>query len=143
MIPAPRTLGAAAAALALVACSSSTKYSEVQIRSNPPGAQVSIARKGVRNYQGKVAFIKGNVRAQPFEEEWRTIGTSPVTYSTPLEEIATDATLLGVGGRVLTRYEDAVVRIEREGFEPVEQYVRFQQGTQVMDVTLRASGPEQ
>ena len=114
---------------------------EVQLTSNPSGARVYISRRGESTYQGKVGFLKGNVKATPFEEEPQLVGTTPVTYSSPLQEMTTDATVLGVGGRVIKTFKEGVFRFERPGFEPVEQFIRFQKGRETIDVVLPALPP--
>lgn len=109
---------------------------EVQLTSNPSGARVFISRRGESTYQGKVGFLKGNVKATPFQEELQLVGTTPVTYSSPIQEMTTDATVLGVGGRVIKSFKEGVFRFERPGYEPVEQFVRFRKAKDVIQVTL-------
>lgn len=127
----------ALAALLSPSCGGPPKMLEVQLQSNPSGARVFISRRGESTYQGKVGFLKGNVKATPFEDEMQLVGTTPVTYSSPLQEMTTDATVLGVGGRVIKTFKEGVFRFERPGYEPAEQFVRFTKGGQVMKVTLQ------
>lgn len=122
---------------ALTACGSTPDIMEVELRSSPTGARVFIERRGESTYQGKVAFLKGNVKATPFVEDFQLVGTTPVTYSSQLSEMKTDATVLGVGGRVIRTYKEGVFRFERPGYETVEQFVRFDEGRVTFDVTLQ------
>lgn len=116
------------APLLLLAGCAGTPVMRLDIESTPSGAQVSIQRRGERNYVGSFGPVSGSLSSNRFEEEWVPLGTTPVAYSTPLKETTTDATLLGVGGRVVKRFEDALVRFELEGYAPTEKFVRFEKG---------------
>ncbi len=122
--------------LGLTSCGSAPKTLEVRLTSKPSGARVFISRRGESTYQGKVGFLKGNVKATPFQEELQLVGTTPVNYSCPITEMTTDATVLGVGGRVIKTFKEGVFRFERPGYEPVEQFVRFRGAKETISVTL-------
>lgn len=113
--------------LPLGACGSSPK-SNLRITSDPPGARVFLSRRGQQKVQAKVILIKGNVKAKSFEEEPFLLGTTPLDYSTPLEETSNDATVLGIGGKTIVFYEDGILTFERAGYEKAEKYVRFEKG---------------
>lgn len=132
-----RTLACALslAPVLLTGCSS-TPMMELDLRSDPVGAQVYMSRRGEKAVTGKLGPVKGNVRAESLEEDFVFIGTAPLTYSSPLSETESDARVLGFGGKVVRKYKDGVIRFEKPGFETVERHVRFQDGELKMKVSM-------
>ena len=122
-------------AIPLASCGS-VPHAELSITSSPAGARVFLSRRGQQKLQAKVGFIKGNVKSGAFEEEFQLLGTTPLEYSTPLQETSTDATLFGVGGKALKYYEEGLLRFERDGFEVAEKFVRFEKGRNSISATM-------
>ena len=108
----------------------------LNINSVPSGAKVSVQLRGVRSYVGQVALFSGSVSSKRFEDEFLSVGTTPVQFSTPLKATTTNATILGFGGKVVRRLEDALVRFELDGFEPVEKFVALKKGSAELNVEL-------
>ena len=133
--PACMTLRSLALLLVLTACSSTPKM-ELELGSTPQGAQVFLSRRGERAYEGKLGPLKGDVKSDELEEGFALIGTSPLTYVSPLRETESDATLFGVGAKVVLKYKDCVVRFVKPGFETVERHVLFQEGEVRVQVKL-------
>lgn len=113
---------------------------KLDIDSVPTGAQVSIQLRGDRKYLGQVVFLSGSVSSKRFEDEFISMGTAPVQFSTPLKETTTNATLLGFGAKVEKRFDDALVRFELDGFETVEKFVALEEGKSTLSVELVPSG---
>ncbi len=122
--------------LALLSACSSTPALQLDIDSVPTGAKVSVQLRGVRSYVGQFAVFSGSVSSKRFEDEFFSVGTTPVQFSTPLKATTTDATLLGFGGKVVRRFEDALIRFELDGFEPVEKFVALKKGSTKLNVEL-------
>jgi hypothetical protein len=125
--------------LSLTACGS-VPHAELRITSEPAGARVFLSRRGQQKLQAKIGFIKSNMKSGAFEEEFQLIGTTPLEYSTPLQETSTDATLLGVGGKSLKFFEEGLLRFEREGYETAEKFVRFEKGSNSLAAVLVPTG---
>ncbi len=119
----------------LASCGS-VPYAELSITSDPAGARVFLSRRGQQKLQAKAGFIKGNMKSGAFEEEFQLLGTTPLEYSTPLEETSTDATLFGAGGKSLKFYEEGLLRFQRDGFEVAEKFVRFEKGSNSIGATM-------
>ena len=113
------------AATLMAGCGSAPKMT-LSLESDPVGAQVYLSRRGDRSVQGKVGPLSGNMKSESFKEEFSLIGTSPLTYESPLTETESDATFLGFGGRVKLKYKEGVIRFERPGYDTVERHFRFQ-----------------
>lgn len=126
--------------LVLAGCSSAPQL-DLDLHSNPEGASVYFSRRGLKSVQGKIAFVKGDVKSETLEEEFVFLGTAPLQHSTPIEEVESDATIMGVGGKVILKYREGVLRFEKAGFEPFEQRVRIEDGKiKVMaDLTQQAA----
>ena len=120
----------------LTAGCAGTPMMRLDLASDPSGASVSISRRGEKAYQGSFGPVKGDVDADRFEEAFRSIGTTPLEYSSPLRDTLKDATVLGVGGREILRFEEAIVRFEKPGYETVEKYVRFERGRRSLSAVL-------
>lgn len=125
-------------ALSLLAACGSTPKLVLDIRSEPAGAQVYLSRSGQKSFRGKLGPVQGDVRAEDLEERFQLLGTTPLEYSSPLEERESGGTLFGVGAGVVREYHSGLVRVEKEGFATVERRVRFQNGRVVVDVRLPA-----
>jgi hypothetical protein len=120
----------------LAAGCGSTPMMELDLSSNPDGAKVYLSRRGKKAYQGNFGPIKGNVKAEKLEEEFVLLGTSPLFYTSPLRETESDATVLGIGGKVVLKYKEGILRFKKPGFETVERYVRFLDGEVSIDVDM-------
>ena len=133
-----RALTLALVSILAVSCSS-TPTMELEIQSDPAGARVYMSLRGQRAVTGKFGPIQGDVKAEDLEEEFLLIGTAPFTYTLPLHETESDATVLGVGGKVVLKYKEGIVRFEMPGFQSVERHVRFREG----DVRVEVAMPEE
>lgn len=131
-----RALAIALASLAAFGCSSTPPTMQLDVHSFPEGARVFISRRGERAIAGKIGPIKGDVKSEELEEEFVLIGTAPLTYTSLLHEIESDATVLGIGGKVVLKFRDGVLRFEKPGFQTVERHVRFQEGEVRLEVEL-------
>ena len=127
--------------LAILSGCASTPEMELELRTEPEGARVYLSRRGKKAYQAKLGPVKGDVKAETFEEEFLLIGTSPLVYTTPLRATESDATLLGVGGKVVLKFDDGVLRFEKPGYETIEQHVRFHDGDTTLEVALPPKDP--
>ena len=107
---------------------SSTPMMHLDVMATPEGSRVFLSLRGERAYTGKLGPIKGDVKAESFEEDFILIGTAPMTYELPLRETESDATILGVGGKVVLKYKEGVLRFVKPGFQTVERHVRFSDG---------------
>ena len=117
----------------------STPEVVLNISTVPAGAQVYLSRRGEKAYKGKLGPVKGDMRAEPIVEDFMLLGTSPIEYTTPLEEREGGAAIFGV--LVVRRYGDGVVRVVKEGFATIERHIRFKDGEVQVNVKLEADPP--
>lgn len=127
-----------ALAPALVGCSSTPELL-LDIQVEPAGADVYLSRRGEKAYRGDFGPVEGDVRSEAFEEGFAFLGNAPLEYSSLLEERESGGTILGIGAGVMRKYKEGIVRIEKEGFEPVERHVRFVDGEVKLAVQLEKS----
>ncbi len=131
------------ALLTLVASCGSIPEESFQIQSDPAGAEVYLSRRGNRKVQASFAFLKGGIGSQDYEEDFELIGTTPMSYETPLEQVRTDATFLGFGGKVIYRFDEALLRFELTGFKPLVRHVRLDKGEIDLNVQMLPTDGEQ
>lgn len=122
--------------LALLCGCGSTPEIVLDLRSDPVGAQVYLSRRGEKSIQADLGPLEGDVKSEPYEEEFRLIGTSPMIFVSPLEEAESKAKILGFGGAVMRKYREAVIRFQKDGFQTIERHVRFYDGEFSVAVTM-------
>ena len=136
----PKTLLSAFALLLLVGCGS-TPLARLDLQASPAGARVFLSLRGDRAYTGKLGPIRGDVKSESFEEDFVLLGTAPLIFDVALRETESDATILGVGGKVVRKYKEGVLRFEKPGFETAERRVRLAEGTTEVQVDLLSTDP--
>ena len=132
-------LAFATTALLLVSCGSTPEV-QLDLSSDPVGAQVFLSRRGERSYRADFGPLEGDMKSEALSEDFVYLGTSPLEYATPLEENESDARVLGFGGAVVLEYHEGVLRFEKEGFATVERRVRFKNGRIQLHVTMDGQG---
>lgn len=108
----------------------------LNIKSEPSGARVYISRRGERAYRGVLGPVRGDMKSDKIVEDFVLLGTSPVEYSSDLEEHESGVSVFGVGAKVVRQFGDGVIRIEKDGFETVERTVHFKDGEVDLDLRL-------
>lgn len=136
-----RPFAAALVCFLAAACSSTPPTLELDLLSEPEGATVYLSRRGEKAWAGKLGPVQGDVKAEDLVEDFLLIGTAPLTYTSLLRETESDATIFGVGGRVVLKFRDGVLRFEKPGFETVERHVRFVDGEVRVEVELPPAVP--
>jgi hypothetical protein len=137
---AKRALLALATSTLLLASCSSTPEVQLDLSSDPVGAQVYLSRRGERSYRAGFGPVEGDMKSEELNEEFIYLGTSPLEYVSPLEEDESNAKVLGFGGAIVLEYHEGVLRFEKEGFATVERRVRFKNGTIELHVTMESPG---
>lgn len=121
-------VGLALAILPSLTSCSSTPKAELQIVTHPSGADVYLSRSGERSYRGKFGPLSGGFEKEPIDEGFLLLGTAPLDYSLPLRETEQDASAFGVGIQVVRKYEEGILRVEKQGYRPVERRVHLEDG---------------
>ena len=88
----------------------STPVAKLTIDSTPKGAEVHLKRLGDRDYEGKLGPISGDVKSEDYEGEFVLLGTTPLQYDVKLREKESGGTVLGIGGRVMLEFDEALLR---------------------------------
>jgi hypothetical protein len=97
----------------------------ISIQTVPAGAEVFLQRRGEISVQGMVEGIGGSFSGGPFEEEFRMLGNAPLDYEFPLSETEASVQVGFSGGSVERHYREGTIRVELNGFQPVERIVTF------------------
>lgn len=108
---------------ALGACAPS--YQRVTVATLPEGAEVYLQRSGEMQVNAAVAGFYGSIGAPSFEEEYYSLGTSPIDYEFLLDEQEATVAGGGVYGEVKRRYTEGRIRVVKEGYRIVERALRF------------------
>jgi len=114
----------------------------LDVTSEPAGAKIFLSRRGEKAYRAGFGPVDGDVRSDALNEDFLLLGMSPLVYTSPLEEMESGGTVLGLGGGVVRKYLDGVLRIEKEGFETAERHMRFQDGKVTIHVKLEKKANE-
>ena len=109
----------------------------LDVTTSPSGAEVYLSRRGEKSVRGSFGGIAGDVSSEPLEEAFTLVGSSPVHFTSPLEERESGGTIMGFGGGVIRKYREGVVRIEKDGYLTVERVVRFSDREARIELVLR------
>jgi len=126
--------------LALITGCSSAQV--LSVRTEPTGAHVYLQRRGDIEVQASVGGMSGEVGADSFEEEFYSLGTTPVEYEFDRTEKEGGVVTPAGGGSVTRRYREGTVRIELEGYRTVERVVRFSGDPVTLTETLQPRSPQ-
>ena len=137
-----KALVALAASLLFLTGCGSTPTVELDLSSDPAGAQVFLSRRGERSYRADLGPLEGDMKSEELVEDFFLLGTSPLAYVSPLEESESNAKVLGFGGAVVLEYHEGLLRFEKEGFATVERRVRFRKGKIGIHVTMPDQGQD-
>ena len=121
--------------LALSAACASTQ--SLSVHTDPAGAQVYLQRRGEVEVQATVAGVHGQVGANSFEEEFFSLGTSPLEYEFHRKETEAAVQGPGAGGSLTRHFREGTVRIEMPGYRSAEWRVRFSGDPIVLRVDLQ------
>lgn len=121
-------------ALALSGGCASTQ--SLSVHTDPGGAEVYLQRRGEVEVQATVAGVHGQVGADSFEEEYFSLGTSPVEYEFHRKETEAAVQGPGAGGSVTRHFREGTIRVELEGYRTVERRVRFSGDAIVLRIAL-------
>ena len=127
------------AGVLLVSACSSTQ--EILVVTAPAGAEVSLQRRGELAIHASVSGIGGTIAADSFEDEFISLGTSPVNYEFKRKKREVAVHGPGAGGNVTRHYIEGTIRIELPGYITVERRVRFDGDAIELNVSL-AGDPE-
>lgn len=128
-------LRATALAAVVTACSSTPEFVLV-LTSEPSGAAVEMSRHGKEIVRGSLGVFDGDVQSEAFAQPFRRIGTTPMRYAGPLQETQRGGTLLGFGASEILEYEEAFLKVQKEGYQVAERHVRIQDGEVTLHVDL-------
>jgi len=115
---------------------SSTSRCVLQLTSEPPGAEVYLSRHGDRAYRGDFGVVGGEVKSDELVEEFRYVGTTPLEYTTQLEETESGGRFMGVGASVVLRYDEGFLRVQKKGYEVAERQMLIRDGEVTVHVEL-------
>ena len=124
-----------------LACSSGPPKAQLVVDSKPRNAKVFLRLIGERDVEGKLGPIEGDVKSEDISEEFVYLGRTPLDYEVLLEEKESGGTILGVGGRVMREYDEAIVRVQKAGWVPMQRRVRLEDGE--VRVTVKLRRPEE
>ena len=114
----------------------STPECVLVLTSEPPGAEVYLSRRGDRAFRGAFGVVAGDVKREEHIEEFRCVGTTPLEYTTLLEETESGGAVMGVGAAVVLKYEEGLLRVEKNGFEVAMRHMLIRDGKVTVHVEL-------
>ena len=128
-----------AALLSCLAGCSSTPQMRLDVTTYPAGAEVYISRRGEKSFRGSLGPVEGDMSSEPLEESFTLVGASPLKFASPLEERESGGTIMGVGGGVIRKYHEGVLRVEMEGYQTVERVIRFSDRKAKVELVLKSA----
>ena len=127
--------------LALVA-SGCTATQALSIKTDPVGANVYMQRRGDVEVRASYAGVGGRLGSVSFEEEFKSLGNSPVEYEFDLKSEELDVDGGYGGGQIVRHFHEGMIRVELDGYHVEERLVRFSGGKIRLDIVLRPIVPE-
>ena len=121
-------IGSVLALSTLLPSCGSTPKTVLEIVTVPSGADVYLAKSGERAVHGKLGPVAGDVDQESIDESFLLLGTAPLEYTLPLEEKESGASAFGIGFEVVRRYDEGVLRIQKNGYRTQERRIRLEDG---------------
>jgi hypothetical protein len=112
------------------------------VQTEPSGAQVYLQRRGDVEVEVRVGGTYGKVGMESFTEDFYSLGTSPIEYEFDLSDEKGAVHTPDVGGAVKRHHKEGTVRIELDGYQAVEQKVRFTGDPIELVITLQTAKDE-
>ena len=113
----------------------------LSIKTDPVGANVYLQRRGDIEVKANVAGVGGRLGSVAFQEEFRSLGNSPVEYEFDLRSEELDVDGGYGGGQIVRLFREGMIRIVMDGYHMEERLVRFSGGTIRLTIILRPIEP--
>ena len=126
--------------LVLSGCSS---LQRIEVQTDPMGAHVFLQRRGDLEIHGRVAGVTAGAGVESFEEDFVSLGNTPVLYEFERRETEAAVHLPEVGANVTRHFREGTLRIELDGYRTVLQVRRFSGEPIVLFVRLEPDSGEQ
>lgn len=108
----------------------------IKVSTEPPDATVKLKLSGTKEVDVNVAGVHAEAEVEAFEEDYATIGSTPVDYTFLLETTETAVSAPAGNTSIRKVYKEGTLLIEMEGYLPVEEKITCTGKTLTLDLDL-------
>ncbi|MCD4847480.1 MAG: hypothetical protein K8R76_04740 [Candidatus Aegiribacteria sp.] len=100
---------------------------QLNIESDPSGAEVYLMRRGEYEVNASVEGFGGSFDGDSFEEEFYLLGTTPLEYEFDLSDTESSFYIPGLpaGVSVTKHYKEGILKVEMDGYETEQRTIQF------------------
>lgn len=115
---------------------------QLNIESDPSGAEVYLMRRGEYEVNASVDGFGGSFDSDSFEEDFYLLGTTPLEYEFDLSDTESSFYIPGVpaGVSVTKHYQEGLLKVEMNGYETEQRTIQFSNNLLHLVLSLVPSG---